>query len=80
MELTTKNGIGSIFALLAVGISETTLSGWVSVICSLLIAITTCFVQIYRLWRDKDSDKQNKENKENESKIKVEEKDKNNDK
>ena len=76
MELTTKNGIGSIFALLAVGISETTLTGWVSLVCTLLITITTCFVQIYRLWRDKDSDKQNKENKENESKIKVEETDK----
>ena len=77
MDLTIKNGIGSIFALMAVGISETTLTGWVSFGCTLLITITTCFIQIYRLWRDKDSDKKNKEN---ESKIKVEEKDKNNDK
>ena len=77
MELTTKSGISSIFALLAVGISETTLTGWVSLGCTLLITITTCFIQIYRLWRDKDSDKKNKEN---ENKIKVEEKDKNNDK
>ena len=77
MELTTKNGIGSIFALLAVRISETTLTGRVSLGCTLLITVTTCFIQIYRLWRDKDSDKKNKEN---ENKIKVEEKDKNNDK
>ena len=61
MELVTKSGIGSIFALLAVGISETTLTGWVSLGCTLLITITTCFIQIYRLWRDKDSDKKNKE-------------------
>lgn len=29
----------------------------VAIICSALIALVTCFVQLYRLWRDRDADK-----------------------
>lgn len=44
-------GLGSLLAF-----SPTDLTAWVTVICSALIALVTCFVQVYRLWRDKDKD------------------------
>ena len=47
-------GVGSI--VLATSITEN-VSLWVSIICSALITLTTCFVQCYRLWRDRDKDK-----------------------
>lgn len=50
-------GVSSI--LLATSITEN-VSLWVSIICSSLIALTTCFVQCYRLWRDRDKDKDKK--------------------
>lgn len=28
----------------------------VSVICTCAVTVVTCFVQLYRMWRDKDSD------------------------
>lgn len=29
---------------------------WVGIICSAAIALVTCGVQLYRLWRDRDTD------------------------
>ena len=35
-------------------------SMWVSIVCSVMIALTTCFVQCYRIWRDRNNDKEGK--------------------
>lgn len=45
----------------------------VSVICACAVTVVTCFVQLYRLWRDRDNDiKKNKK-----SSIEEKEKDEN---
>ena len=66
-----SDGIGGIIGLLAVGITEASLTGWISLVCTLLITITTCGIQCYRLIRDRDNDKQtkveNEQEKENEN-------------
>lgn len=56
----SKDGISGLIGILAVGISETSLTGWISLACTLAITITTCFIQCYRLIRDRDNDKQTK--------------------
>lgn len=34
----------------------------ISIICTCAVTVVTCFVQLYRLWRDRDNDiKKNKE-------------------
>lgn len=69
-----KDGISGIIGLLAVGITETSLTGWISLICTLLITITTCGIQCYRLIRDRDTDKNT------ETKVEKEKEKENNDK
>lgn len=58
--------IGFIGSILATGITIENINVWVSVFCSVLIAVVTCFVQVYRIWRDRNSDiKNNKETNDN---------------
>lgn len=35
----------------------------ISVICTCSVAVVTCFVQLYRLWRDRDKDIKSKKDK-----------------
>lgn len=35
---------------------STTVTEWVGIICSAAIALVTCGIQLYRLWRDRDTD------------------------
>lgn len=51
-------GIGIGGCVLA-GITMENLSAWVSLFCSLAIAVTTCGIQIYRMIRDRNKDKEN---------------------
>lgn len=53
-----KDGVVGILGIIFTGISMESLSGWVSLICSLAIAIATCGIQIYRMIRDRDRDKE----------------------
>ena len=58
--------IGFIGSILATSITIENINVWVSVFCSVLIAVVTCFVQVYRIWRDINSDiKNNKETNDN---------------
>lgn len=58
--------IGFIGSILATSITIENIDVWVSVFCSVLIAVVTCFVQVYRIWRDRNSDiKNNKETNDN---------------
>lgn len=63
MKNILDGGIGIAGCLLA-GISMENVSAWVSLICSLAIAITTCGIQVYRMIRDRDIDKKEKDKKE----------------
>ena len=58
-----KDGIiGFSGCLLAcVGVRDE-VSAWVSLICSVAIALVTCGIQIWRMIRDRNSDKEKKEN------------------
>ena len=38
---------------------------YVSIICTCAITLVTCFVQVYRMWRDRDKDIKSKTKKEN---------------
>lgn len=38
---------------------------YVSIICTATITLVTCFVQVYRMWRDRDKDLKSKTEKEN---------------
>lgn len=38
---------------------------YVSIICTATITLVTCFVQVYRMWRDRDKDIKSKTKKEN---------------
>ena len=38
---------------------------YVSIICTATITLVTCFVQVYRMWRDRDKDLKSKTDKEN---------------
>ena len=61
------DGIIGVTGCVLTGITMENLSAWVSLFCSLAIAITTCGIQIYRMIRDRDNDK-NKKEKEEENK------------
>lgn len=67
-----SDSISGVLGILAVNITETSLTGWISLACTLLITITTCFIQCYRLIRDRDNDKINKNEKVEEIKEKEE--------
>ena len=56
-------GTASCLAVSCINVADVQL--WVSVVCSALITFVTCFVQIHRLWRDRDKDLKT-ENKEKE--------------
>lgn len=45
--------------LTSIGIRDE-VSAWVSLICSLAIAVVTCGIQIWRMIRDRNSDKEEK--------------------
>ena len=51
-----KNLLNIIPISLICAISFSEITEIVAVICSVLITLTSCFVNIYRLWRDKDKD------------------------
>lgn len=53
------DGVIGVSGILATSMMEN-VSMWVSIISSVAIALTTCFVQCYRLWRDRDNDKGDK--------------------
>lgn len=53
-------GGAGIVTNLAVSVSLEQVSAWVSIITSVAIALVTCGIQIYRMIRDRDEDK-NKE-------------------
>jgi len=60
------DGIIGVSGVMLTGISMENLSTWVSLICSLAIALTTCGIQIYRMIRDRNTDKETKEDKKEE--------------
>lgn len=62
-----KDGIiGFVGCMVAsVGIRDE-LSAWVSLICSIAIAVVTCGIQIWRMIRDRNSDKEEKKKDEKE--------------
>lgn len=41
----------------AIAVNAMTVEKWVGIICSAAMALTYCGIQIYRLIRDRDSDK-----------------------
>ena len=47
--------------LASIGVRDE-VSAWVSLICSVAIALVTCGIQIWRMIRDRNSDKEKKEN------------------
>ena len=61
-------GIGGCL-LASIGVRDE-VSAWASLICSVAIAIVTCGIQIWRMIRDRNSDKEakKKEEKENDEK------------
>ena len=63
-----KDGIiGFSGCLLAcVGVRDE-VSAWASLICSVAIALVTCGIQIWRMIRDRNSDKEEKKKYENEN-------------
>ena len=63
-----KDGIiGFSGCLLAcVGVRDE-VSAWASLICSVAIALVTCGIQIWRMIRDRNSDKEEKKKDENEN-------------
>ena len=63
-----KDGIiGFSGCLLAcVGVRDE-VSAWASLICSVAIAVVTCGIQIWRMIRDRNSDKEEKEKDEKEN-------------
>lgn len=50
-------GVGTLVA--SVGVRDE-VSAWVSLICSLSIALVTCGIQIWRMIRDRNADKKKK--------------------
>ena len=63
-----KDGIIGISGclLVCVGVRDE-VSAWASLICSVAIALVTCGIQIWRMIRDRNSDKEEKENDEKEN-------------
>lgn len=64
-------GIGGCL-LACVGVRDE-VSAWASLICSVAIALVTCGIQIWRMIRDRNSDKEEKEEKEKDEKENDEE-------
>lgn len=63
-----KDGmIGIIGCLLASVNVRDEVSAWASLICSVAIAIVTCGIQIWRMIRDRNSDKEEKKKDEKEN-------------
>ena len=58
-------GIGGCL-LACVGVRDE-VSAWASLICSVAIALVTCGIQIWRMIRDRNSDKEEKKKDENEN-------------
>ena len=60
MRFDTKTGLiglaGGVGTVLAGGELRDEITAWVSLACTVAIAITTCVVQIYRLWRERKKD------------------------
>ena len=52
--------------LACVGVRDE-VSAWASLICSVAIALVTCGIQIWRMIRDRNSDKEEKKKDENEN-------------
>lgn len=50
------DGLCGIIACVLAGTFFDNLPAAVSVICTCAVTVVTCFVQLYRMWRDKDSD------------------------
>ena len=50
------SGLGGAAACLLAGSFFESLPAAISVICTCAITAVTCFVQLYRLWRDRDND------------------------
>ena len=63
-----KDGIIGISGCLlaCVGVRDE-VSAWTSLICSVAIALVTCGIQIWRMLRDRNSDKEEKEKYEKEN-------------
>lgn len=36
-------------------------TAWVGLICTIAVTVVTCAINVYRLWRDRDTDKKQKE-------------------
>lgn len=58
-------GIGGCL-LASVGVRDE-VSAWASLICSIAIAVVTCGIQIWRMIRDRNSDKEEKKKDEKEN-------------
>lgn len=65
---TIKDGIIGVAGIVCTGVTMENVSAWASLICSIAIALVTCGIQIYRMIRDRDTDKENKEQKEKDEK------------
>ena len=63
-----KDGIIGISGCLlaCIGVRDE-VSAWTSLICSVAIALVTCGIQIWRMIRDRNSDKEEKKKDENEN-------------
>lgn len=53
--------VGGVGCILTAGMAEE-VSAIVGIVCTSAIALVTCGVQLYRLIRDRDSDKETKKN------------------
>ena len=36
-------------------------TAWVGLICTIAVTVVTCAINVYRLWRDRDTDKKQKD-------------------
>lgn len=65
MRFDTKTGLigvaGGVATTLAGGELRDEITAWVSLACTVAIAITTCVVQIYRLWKERKKDRSEQE-------------------
>lgn len=52
-----KDGIIGITGCILTGITSDQINMWVSLICSVAIALVTCGITIYRMIRDRNNDK-----------------------
>lgn len=48
-------GIGATVLLSMINVRDE-VTAWIGVICTVLVTFVTCLVQVYRLWRDRDTD------------------------